>query len=149
MKTNTKNRKIVLGHNGVKGYEIKKVLELESNGNIIDAYTSREQADVDIDSIDPKLWDEQFKELKDHYKREALLILEEIEALEDIDTQLFGLHCTLEYAITLPYENMRDEVKDAMKHINAIRAEHSENTQEKLDALLAGQQKDEWNKKQS
>ena len=131
MKKQTENTKIILGTDGAKGYEIKKVLESwggKDKEHITEVYISKDTYDFYINS------NEREKESLIHgFSGEADEILEEMEALTDIDTQLFGLHCTLEYAENLPYDEMRETVQSAMKHINAMRANNRENTQAKLD----------------
>lgn len=137
MKNTTENTKIVLGHNGAKGYEIKSVMSSQQGNDVTEVYVSRETYDNYINS------GERDKEASfAGFSGEADEIIEEIEALNDIDTQLFGLHSSLEYAENLPYEQMREEIQQAMRHINSMRAEHRENTQSKLDELKTDQLKE-------
>jgi len=137
MKNTTENRKIVLGHNGAKGYEIKKVMESWNGSNeddVTEVYISKEAYDNYINA------DERDKESFIHgFSGEANEIEEEIRGDKDIDTQLISLNNGLAYAETLPYEQMKEEVQNAMKHIDSIRAEHNEKIVEdnnKKEALI-------------
>ena len=130
------NKKIILGEGKTEGYEIKKVLKmLDKNDDAIEVYASKDTYNFFINSSQREQ-----ESLMSSFSGEADKILEEIEAIEDIDTQLFGLHCTLEYAENLSYEQMREQIQKAMQHINALRANNRENTQSKLNELNAGQQ---------
>lgn len=127
--------KIILGVNDAKGFEIELVLTDEDGSECYakkgfnERYRNSDEREQDsmIASISGE-----FSEILESIKQEE-------EALNDIDTKLFGLHSSLEYAVTLPYEQMYQEVKEAMKYINSIRADNRENTQSKLSELLAGQ----------
>jgi len=88
MKKQTENTKIILGNDGAKGYEIKKVIETsDKNGNDVEVYTSKDDYDFFINS------NEREKEsLFAGFSGEAEEILEEMEQEEQQTKEQTGYY---------------------------------------------------------